>query len=141
MTTTSPLRGIATLSYFADDVAQARDWYAELLGVESYFAMPEPPEPPQYVEFRIGDDQTELGIVDRRFAGPKGTEGGVVAYWAVDDLEAVWSRLLELGATAYEEPTPRGEGFVTAAVADPFGNILGIMANPHYREQRASRSS
>jgi hypothetical protein len=31
--------------------------------------------------------------------------------------------------------TPRGEaGFVTAAVVDPFGNVLGIMYNPHYLE-------
>jgi hypothetical protein len=28
----------------------------------------------------------------------------------------------------------RGEGFVTAAVVDPFGNVLGIMDNPHYLE-------
>jgi hypothetical protein len=30
--------------------------------------------------------------------------------------------------------TPRGEGFVTASVVDPFGNVIGIMANPHYLE-------
>jgi hypothetical protein len=25
-------------------------------------------------------------------------------------------------------------GFITASVVDPFGNILGIMYNPHYLE-------
>lgn len=25
-----------------------------------------------------------------------------------------------------------GQGFVTASVTDPFGNVLGIMYNPHY---------
>jgi hypothetical protein len=25
-------------------------------------------------------------------------------------------------------------GFVTAAVVDPFGNLLGIMHNPHFLE-------
>jgi hypothetical protein len=31
--------------------------------------------------------------------------------------------------------TERGDsGFVTAAVLDPFGNILGVMYNPHYLE-------
>jgi hypothetical protein len=30
---------------------------------------------------------------------------------------------------------PRGDkGFVTVAVVDPFGNVLGIMHNPHYLE-------
>ena len=31
-----------------------------------------------------------------------------------------------------EAPQDRGQGFVTAAVVDPFGNILAIMYNPHY---------
>ena len=26
------------------------------------------------------------------------------------------------------------EGFITASVVDPFGNVLGIMYNPHYLE-------
>ena len=26
----------------------------------------------------------------------------------------------------------RGGGFITASVVDPFGNVLGIMYNPHY---------
>lgn len=39
-----------------------------------------------------------------------------------------------MGATTYQPPIERGEGFVTAATVDPFGNILGIMENPHYVE-------
>jgi len=27
----------------------------------------------------------------------------------------------------------RGEGFVTASVVDPFGNVLGVMTNTHYQ--------
>ena len=57
--------------------------------------------------------------------------GGVVA-WHVDDLAGTFERLLSLGATTYEKPTVRGEGFATASVVDPFGDILGIMSNRHY---------
>ncbi|MEU7694145.1 hypothetical protein OHB01_05610 [Microbispora hainanensis] len=39
-----------------------------------------------------------------------------------------------MGAKQHESPTERGPGFVTASVADPFGNILGIMRNAHYLE-------
>ncbi len=40
-----------------------------------------------------------------------------------------------MGAKEYEPLTKRGEvGFITASVVDPFGNILGIMYNPHYLE-------
>ena len=47
------LRGMATVNFWADDVAAARDWYAELFGVEAYFQQPNA-EHPAYVEFRIG---------------------------------------------------------------------------------------
>ena len=55
-------------------------------------------------------------------------------YWHVDDVAATFERLLSMGAKEYQPITPRGEGFVTAAVVDPFGNVLGIMYNPHYVE-------
>jgi hypothetical protein len=31
------------------------------------------------------------------------------------------------------------EGFVTATVVDPFGNILGVMHNPHYLDMLGRR--
>ncbi|MFK4731058.1 VOC family protein [Agromyces mediolanus] len=63
-----PLRGLSTVTLYADDVAAAQRWYTEFLGVEPYFFNPPQPAPPMYVEFRLGDLQHELGIVDRRFA-------------------------------------------------------------------------
>ncbi|MFR9775063.1 VOC family protein [Micromonospora sp. MS34] len=127
------LRGLTTVSFYAADVAAAASWYSELLGTEPYFTRPAA-GPPAYVEFRIGDHQHELGIIDSRFAPrPRPAEaGGAVVYWHVDDVEAAFARLLGLGATAYEKPVERGPGFVTASVVDPFGNLLGVMYNQHY---------
>ena len=34
------LRGLTTVSFFADDVTAARAWYTELLGIEPYFVRP-----------------------------------------------------------------------------------------------------
>ncbi len=31
------LRGLTTVTFFADDLAAARDWYTDLLGLEPYF--------------------------------------------------------------------------------------------------------
>lgn len=122
------LRGIATISFWANDVGAATRWYTELLGILPYF------ERAGYAEFRIGDYQHELGIIDRRYAPPEANAGpgGAILYWHVDDLPATFERLLALGARQYEPTTKRGEGFVTASVVDPFGNILGIMSNAHY---------
>ncbi len=130
------LRGLATISFFAADVAAAARWYTEFLGFEPYFSVPGPDGAPAYLEFRIGDYEHELGIIDRRFApaGATGEPGRAVALWHVEDLEATVARLLELGATEYEPITPRSEEFVTASVVDPFGNVLGVMTNPHYRQ-------
>jgi len=135
------LRGMATVNYFADDVIAARDWYAKLFDVEAYFQMPSK-EAPAYVEFRIGDSQDEFGIIDRKYApstmqaGP----GGAILLWHVDDVEATFAQLIQAGATEYDPITKRGEsGFVTASVVDPFGNVLGIMYNPHYVEIQSDK--
>ncbi|MFJ9591552.1 VOC family protein [Streptomyces virginiae] len=125
------LRGFATINFWADDLEAAKAWYTEVLGIAPYF------ERPGYAEFRVGDYQHEIGIVDRRHAPPGAARepGGAVAYWAVDDLQEALARLLELGAEEYQPVTAHGGGgFVTAAVTDPFGNVLGIMRNPHYME-------
>ena len=134
------LRGLSTVSFFADDVTAAQAWYAELLGIEPYFVRPVQGTP-AYVEFRIGDYQHELGIIDTRFAPHErpAKAAGAVIYWHVDDVEGAYDRLISMGATVYEEPVERGPGFVTASVVDPFGNILGVMYNRHYLEVLARR--
>ena len=130
------LRGLTTVSFWADDVAAAKKWYSELLGIEPYFQRPDS-EHPAYIEFRLGDYAHELGIISTAYA-PKGASagpGGAIAYWHVDDVAAALEKVLALGAKAYEPLTKRGEaGFITASVVDPFGNILGLMYNPHYLE-------
>ena len=124
------LRGLTTVSFFATDLEEAKRWYAELLGIQPYY------EVPGYIEFRVGDYAHELGFIDARYAPhpAQATATGSVTYWHVDDVWAGWERLLAMGATEHHPPTERGEGFVTASVLDPFGNIVGIMANPHYLE-------
>lgn len=129
------LRGISTVTYTAHDVAGARDWYAELLGVDAYFAK-DFGGALAYAEFRIGDHQAELGLLDARYVpgGPPATPGavGAITYWAVDDVHAAHARLLALGCAEHGPITEQGPGFVTASVVDPFGNVLGVMFNEHY---------
>ncbi|GAA1987820.1 VOC family protein [Microbacterium pumilum] len=133
------LRGLTTITYSADDVAAAADWYSDVLGVEPYFSK-EFAGALAYVEFRIGDYSHELGILDRRYVGPTPEhQGGTVAYWAVDDVQSAYDRLLELGATSHQPVAEQGPGFVTASVIDPFGNPLGVMFNQHYLDMVAQR--
>lgn len=135
------LRGLTTVNLFADDVAAAVNWYTEVLGIEPYFSR-EVNGSPAYVEFRIGDYQHELGILDSRFAqgGRSEQVGGALIYWAVDDVDGSFERLLSLGATEHQKPTEHGPGFVTASVVDPFGNVLGVMFNQHYLDVLAAKT-
>jgi predicted enzyme related to lactoylglutathione lyase len=127
------LRGLATISFYAADHQAAINWYTELLGMAPYFNVP------GYAEFRIGDYQHELGIIDSAYAPAGATQGpaGAISYWHVDDLQASLDRFTTMGATPYQPITDHSGGkgnFVTASVVDPFGNILGIMTNKHYLE-------
>lgn len=131
MAHTSILRGVSTISFFAADHEAAKKWYTEFLGIDPYF------ERPGYVEFRLGDYQTELGIIDSEYVpGTESIKGraGIVAYWHVDDINSVLEKVISMGARQLEAPQDRGRGFITSTVVDPFGNILGIMFNPHYVE-------
>lgn len=132
------LRGMTTVALLAEDFEGAKRWYSELLGIDPYF------DQPWYAEFRVGDHQHELGILNARFAGQLGgvpatdRPGGVVLYWHVDDLDAALTRVQELGATLFQPPRQFGEGFTGACVVDPFGNLLGLMHNAHYLEVLAA---
>ncbi|MBB4935316.1 putative enzyme related to lactoylglutathione lyase [Lipingzhangella halophila] len=130
------LRGFSTISYWAADIEAAKRWYTELLGIAPYFERSGPDGRLAYVEFRVGDYQDELGLIDRSYApeGAAADPGGVVMHWHVDDVRATLDRLLSMGAEPYQELTQREAGFVTASVVDPFGNVLGLMYSPHYLE-------
>ena len=134
------LRGLTTAVYPVVDHAAAVAWYTELTGVEPYFSRP------GYTEFRLGDYSHELGLIDSAVLGQIGPEGsansapsGVILYWHVDDVQATIDHAVERGATLHQPPMDFGEGFIGASVIDPFGNILGLMYNPHYLEVLAAR--
>ncbi len=141
----NPMRGMCTVNLWADDLRAATRWYSELFGVAPYFDSEARGRGPGYVEYRVGDYQHEVGLLDRRFApaGLATERGGAILYWHVDDIHEALARVLALGAQLLEEIKERGPGFVTASVIDPFGNVLGLMYNRHYLdvfgEQRAGR--
>jgi hypothetical protein len=43
-------------------------------------------------------------------------------------------RLETLGAPVHSEIQDVGDGILVASVIDPFGNPLGIIQNPHFKE-------
>lgn len=122
--TTSFFLGLRTVKYTAPDLKAASAWYQQVTGVAPYF------DEPFYVGFNIGG--FELGIVPEASATRDRPEAGV-AYWGVTNADSAWNRLLQLGATPQEAIQDVGGGVRIGAVHDPFGNVLGIVENPHFR--------
>ena len=133
------LRGLTAVAYQTSDLEAAKRWYAEFREIAPSF------DTPAYAEFRLGDYQHELGLLDTRYlpdldgAEPATTgPAGAIVYWHVVDVPAALDRLLALGATLHHPPRDFGEGFIVSSAIDPFGNILGIMDNPHLLEVLSS---
>ena len=112
--------GLRSAIYPANDLAAAKRWYAQVLGLQPYF------DEPFYVGFNVGG--FELGLI------PDGQSStiGAQPLWGVADASTAYSKLLELGATPLDPVTEVGEGVKVAAVTDPFGNRFGIIENPHF---------
>jgi len=124
------LKGIATINFTASDLEKAEKWYSEFLEIKPYF------KTKGYIEFRIGTYQQELGIIDSNFLPKKETNepSGTIVYWHVDDINSVFDNLISMNAKVHQPITDRSNGFFTASVIDPFGNLLGIMTNPHFEK-------
>lgn len=115
------LRGLATVIYPVTDLARAKAWYARAFGTEPYF------DQPFYVGFEIAG--YELGLLPD--GGTPGPDGGV-AYWRVDEIDAAVSRFVAAGAAMVSDAKDVGDGIKVAIVADPFGNSIGLIENPHF---------
>lgn len=119
-----PFLGLRTALYHVDDLAKAKEWYSRVLATEPYF------DEPFYVGFSVGG--FELGL-DPDVSKLRPGAGGAVAYWGVPDARAAFQRLLELGAREHEGVQEVGGEIKVATVLDPFGNVLGIIENPHFK--------
>ena len=120
------LLGLRTAKYTARDLAAAKAWYTEVLGVPPYF------DEPFYAGFNVSG--FELGITPDDAAAMERPESGV-AYWGVTDAVAATARLVGLGATPFEPVADVGGGIKIGAVRDPFGNILGVIENPGFKAE------
>jgi len=115
--------GLRTLIYHAPDLDKAKAWYSAVLGIQPYF------DQPYYVGFNVGGYELAL---DPDATGTPGGNSGAVAYWGVVDAQAAFDRLISLGAVERSAVQDVGEGIRVATVFDPFGNIFGIIQNPHF---------
>lgn len=124
--------GLRTVIYHVNDLEKAKAWYTRAAGVAPYF------DHSCYVGFNVGG--YELGL-DPDASSKEEAPGNAVAYWGVENIKQSLARLLELGAILHTDVQDVGEGILMATVRDPFGNILGIIENPHFSTGNQSGGS
>lgn len=118
----TPFLGLRTVIYKVGNLQEAKEWYTKAFEVDPYF------DEPFYVGFNIAG--YELGLLPEENPVKEKSES-VVAYWGVDNVQERFGKLIELGAKVHEEPND--VGVIVASVIDPWGNLIGIIFNPHFK--------
>lgn len=113
--------GLRTAIYKVPDLEAAKSWYAQVFNTQPYF------DEVFYVGFNIGG--YELGLQPDECKVGDNT----VTYWGVENVEGAYADFLAAGATPFEEPQNVGGDIVVATVKDPWGNVIGLIYNPHFK--------
>lgn len=118
------VKGLATVIYHVPDLAKAKAWYSSAFQQAPYF------DEPFYVGFNIAG--YELGLHPGDSAAKPGP-GGSVAYWRVPGIDDALRHFEGAGARVVAAVQDVGEGIKVATVSDPFGNLIGLIENPHFK--------
>lgn len=120
----SNILGLRTTIYKVGDIDNAKEWYSKAFETKPYF------NEPFYVGFNIGG--YELGLQpEEEITTEKGES--VLSYWGVNDVEAAFNHLIQLGAIEHEKPQNVGGDIIVATVKDPWNNIIGFIYNPEFK--------
>ncbi len=106
------------------ELGAARDWYARAFAVTAYF------EEPFYVGFNVAG--YELGLIPKEAGEADIQLTGNIAYWGCENLDKSFAHFLACGAAVVEAPTDVGGDIRVARLRDPWGNLLGLIENPHF---------
>ena len=120
----SKFLGLRTVIYSVPDLQKAKEWYSEAFHTEPYF------DEPTYIGFSIAG--YELGLVPSDIE-PEVKTANIETMWGVPNVASEHKRLIDLGCTELNEPTDVGGDIVVSNVKDPWGNVIGLIYNPHFK--------
>jgi predicted enzyme related to lactoylglutathione lyase len=109
---------LETVIIFAAQMEALARFYRDALGIGPFEASP------GHLGCHVGP--VYLGFDQVEPAGEAGAKSGVTLWFTVDDIEATFARLVELGAAVRYRPTRKPWGALLASVHDPEGNVLGL---------------
>jgi methyltransferase (TIGR00027 family) len=104
------------ITYQVSNIEKAKQWYNEFLNKQPVFSAP------FAAIYKIGDCSLSLSLGQSTLSeSNERTE----TYWEVEDIDATYKRLLDLGAKPLL-PVKASLNIRIAKVIDPFGNTIGI---------------
>lgn len=107
----------------------AIEFYGKAFGAVELFRFPAPDGKIGHAEIKIGDSPIMLAdeYPDMGYNGPKTIGGSPVSLMIyVEDVDAVFNRAIESGATVKEAVQDKFYGDRIGTVTDPFGHIWHI---------------
>lgn len=119
----TPFLGLRTVIYKVSDIEKGKAFYNKVLGFEPYF------DEPFYVGYNVAGYELGLQPADELSQPVENIE----AYWGVEDINASFNSLVNDGAIAHTEPQNVGDDIWVATLKDPWGNLIGIIKNPHFK--------
>lgn len=109
--------GLASIVFPVSDLEKSKTVFSALFGQEPHT------DTPHYVGYNVNGLEIALN------PNAEGQEYGI-GYWNTKDINAEVEALVAAGATVVSPPSEVGGGTTIATVADPSGNIIGLITGP-----------
>ena len=112
------LKSLDHVVMFVPSVRDAAEWYSSVLQLPAVLL------DERFAAITVGSAQLCFHLADEKV--PSG-RAGQVAYWRVQSLADAAARFESLGAKLYRGPLPIEAGLGICQMADPFGNLFGLV--------------
>jgi PhnB protein len=109
--------------------ADAIEFYKKAFGATELFRFPAPDGKIGHAEIKIGDSPIMLAdeYPDMGYKGPKSLGGSPVSLMIyVEDVDSVFNRALDVGATVKEAVSDKFYGDRIGTLVDPFGHVWHV---------------
>ena len=115
------LLGLRTLIYPTINLEEDTQWWIDTLGFDPYLKQS------FYAGFDVGGYELGLDPNAKLEDGPR-------TYFGVDNVQDAVEDFVKRGCTIHEPPTETGDNIVVATVKRPNGQLIGLIYNPHFRQ-------
>lgn len=107
-----------------DNASEAIEFYKKAFGATQVMRLDMPDGSVGHAELRIGDSALMLGTpCDQMALRNPGEHTSIGLHLYVEDVDALFKRAVDAGATVVSEPKDQFYGDRSASVKDPFGHL------------------